>query len=296
MRSLRFYINILKPYDLLFMLVWISTPLLTYMRIVLNHIPVIHIFAGAIIPIIFIILAILSADHFKVTIKWSDILLYGVIFSVFILHYAIFPNNKPYIKEYFPDFFIYTLPLYFIGVSMKGITRILPHLEILSYIAVISYFIFRSIVSVDGSLQVEGGDMVGAYSMLPFVSYIVWRICERRIGGGLKVLSIFIGLFIFMFLGNRGSMLCYGIFIFSYLIFIKKIYKKTWLLIALSLVLGGVYVFFNEILLFLTYIADNIGFSKRILEQINEDAIFDSSGRNELIKIVSDAMLQHPLV
>lgn len=293
MRQLRKYIYDVRPLDLLILLIWISNPLLIYTKIVLSHIPIIHTFAEYLIPVLYASLIILSASMLIKRIRLNDLIFFVLVFIVFLLHFVCYPNNI-YMKEYFPEFLVSTLPMYFIGVSMKDIKKIFPHMEFFSYVAVICYFIFRKITSTDGDLNVSGGDMSGAYALLPFISFITWRIFEQN-RKYLRVIVPIICLFIFLLLGNRGSMLCYIIFIILYLCLVKKVYKRYSIIAGIILILIAIIVFFNEIIIATALLSEEFGFSSRIIEKIIEGGMLDSSGRDSLIKTSLTAIAQQPL-
>lgn len=294
MRLIRKYTYDIQPLDLLILLFWISNPLLIYTKIVISHIPVIHIFTESFIPFLYIGLIILSTAELVQRIRLCDIIFYLFVSVVFLLHFVFYPNNSIYMKEYFPKFFMSTLPVYFIGISMKDIKKLFPHMEIFSYVAIVCYFIFRKITSTDGDLSVAGGDMSGAYSLLPFISFVTWRIFERN-SGFLKVIVPIISLVIFLLLGNRGSMLCYILFTILYLFLMKKVYKKYSVVIGIVLILGAFIAYFNEIIIATALLSEELGFSSRLFEKFIEGEFLDSSGRDSLIKTSLKAIAQQPI-
>lgn len=289
------YIKTFRPFDLIIILVWISNPLITYAKIVMSHMPILHQFVDVIMPIIYISLIILSLGFLKTTIHFVDIMIYMLVAAIYLLHYICFPQNQAYLQQYLFSFFITVLPVYFVGVSMHDIIKIKPVLEVLSYIAILCYFIFRTIIAVEGDRSVAGGDMFGAYSLLPFLLFTTWCNFERYFNV-LKLITLFSSLFVLLLLGNRGSMLCYIIFVALYFLSNSGRTIKSWMWLIGIVCMIIFLLFFNEIVLSLAYITEQLGFSLRIFEKIMDGEILDSSGRDALLSTAADAIFQKPFL
>ena len=294
MKNLGLRIVNIKPSDLIIMLVWISNPLLDYFKIVLRHLPILSSVADMVVPLMFCSLIFMSAFFIKKVIHVTDILFYVTWAVIWMVHYICFPQNTTYMQECFSIFFCTVLPLYFVGVSMVNIKKILPYLEYLSYFTIVCYFIFKNIAVTDEQIIATGGDMVGAYALLPHLLLITWRALNRK--QICRILIPIASFFILVMLGNRGSLLSYIFFIFVYFVLIKKIYKRLPVVILSIGLLLGIATLSDKILLFITIIITNMGYSTRILDKIQDNELLDSSGRDLIAERILSAIEEQPFV
>ena len=294
MRQLKKLFNIISPPDLIIMLVWISNPLLDYAQIVFNHLPIINSFSDAIIPFIFTLVVFGSLNFYRRVIQVNDILFYIVCALICGFSYVCYPQNATYMEVYFPDFLYSVLLVYFVGVSMVRIKKIFPHLELLSYITVICFFIFKNFVTTDGETVSAGGDMSGAYAILPHLMFISWRAIIRK--GWSRILVPLVSVGILLILGNRGSLLCYIIFIIVYFLILEKKYKQPIFCIISAVLLVVTMCFSETIMMMAYYFVDSIGYSTRIFDKMLEDELLDSSGRNEIADMLINSIAERPFL
>lgn len=289
----------LSPIDILFFSLLVNGTLLAYLNAALSRLPFISSLSTIVEPavIIVITLVVLSIPSFLKVLTIGDYMFYIVCLCVFFLHYILFVNNQIYLDDLWGKFNLYVLPCYFIGrtIDYEKNANIITLLSILSLLAY-SYLHFIYSSNVDKTEQIASGDMAAAFTVLPFIILIILDAFNTK-----RVISICLsiyGVFLLLSFGNRGSLL-YTLIYVAILGFKKmrsmSLSQKWFILCIFGLLSSFVYVFYDIIFIYLYTILEQGGMSLRILDKVVEEEIGDSSGRDELTKIVFASLSDNPL-
>lgn len=282
-----------KPFDFLVYLIWASSILLDYFRAVLLRIAPAST-ADLIITLLFVFLTILSIKTIIKRIKRSDCALY-LIPAIFFGMSILLVSNNEYLSKYADVFLLRCLPLIIVGIAIDFKT-IKNELYIISIISIYAYLVYRFLFGggMDLSNDWYQEEMVSAYNILPHLLLIILFLFEKP--SVINITTALIGSVLLFSLGSRGPAFALLLFIFAYLLFIKKWKKpiKSKLVIVFSVVF--ILLLSKPILELLKYISEKNGMSVRIFTRLAEGSIFDSSGRDELQDIVKDAIFKKPFV
>ena len=226
--------------------------------------------------------------------KVKAIGIYGISISVFLLHYAIFPENRVYIMGLVFPFFFMSLPAFVYALSLRDF-------EVFKIVMKKSGYVVFSVGLLIGILVLTGRSSVGAYSMslsyymlLPTILFLD----ELMDKFSFKMLILIgLSLLIILSLGARGPLL--GIAVFSILKFIRPNSKRTYkrALVHFSLVSAGVIgvIFLEKIIMSLYNFLQGLGINSRTLVLLLREDIH-LSGRDRIYNIVLEEILERPLL
>ncbi|MBE6336799.1 MAG: O-antigen ligase family protein [Lentimicrobiaceae bacterium] len=180
----------------------------------------------------------------------------------------------------------HVLPYFFVG-RLLNYDRINKIAIIFGYISIIIFLFIRFVLHTNDDFNYVGGDMGGAYLILPSIILITLNAYETK-----KIIHISVAIcgiiFLFM-LGNRGSIL-YEI-TFIVLILLKNI-KNTNAISKIFIVMLLVFLIsqFDVIISRFEHIIEQYGFSTRIVDFLSDDNITDDSGRLYLWNNIFDSL------
>lgn len=219
---------------------------------------------------------------------------YGIAVFVFLLHYAIFPENRVFLLGLLFPFFFMSLPAFIYTLSLKDLSVFKAIMKKLSYIV----FIFGLLI---GILVFLGRTSVGAYSMslsyymlLPTILFLD----ELMDKFSLKLLVLAgVSLLIILALGSRGAILC--VLVFAFLKFIRPNSKRTYkrALGHFSILGAGVValIFLENILISLYTFLQGFGINSRTLILLLRENIY-LSGRDRIYENVLSEILGNPIL
>lgn len=178
--------------------------IIEYAYLIIHRIPVIGEFSGLIIQVAITLLFFLTISQIIKRLTISDYMFYVISVTIILLQYTFLLNNTTYLDELITKIIFNILPYYFIGrlfnynTSKKTIT-------IFAYISISIFYFIRFILHSNQDFDYAGGDMGGAYTILPLILIITLNAYETR--SIISICTSILGFILLFFLGNRGSML-----------------------------------------------------------------------------------------
>lgn len=254
--------------------------------------------------LVYIVFVIGSLSYFSSKIKPVD---WGLV-VLFLLLFFFAPGVKfvPRIEyEMYTRNFLWALPFYLVGVSLDfGKVKKLFHILALIDIVVSSYYnlVFINAADYSGSIEFAQDNMHASYGFVLPVIYMIWYTFEnfriKSIMSWVDTASVLLGVFSMAMLGTRGSIICVFIFLVLYL-FLFKLKKHKILYGILFFVIGCVvFVFANNIFMFLGDLAIDLGFSDRIfISFLSEENLLEegSSGRDAFYPVLFAVLGKSPI-
>lgn len=280
---------------ILLLLFWGRDHLLSYAKTVLLKLPFVYLIADYIIPFIIVICIFIALPYMAKAISYKDILFVLSIAIVYCLNLLIHRETHDYLLELSLTFWTTIFPIYFIGLRMDAEDS-LPMLYKVSmlniWMLMLVTFLFGTPMSEERSLY--QGAMGRAYNLLPNVMLVciyafdkpnVWNISTFAVS------SVYL-----LTCGTRGAMLCLFVFIILFVLFQKPIRKNKALYCVILSLMILILVFYQEILLGMKLLAEEIGMSQRTINKLLSGAFLTSNGRNVLQAKVIEGILDNPVL
>lgn len=282
----------ITPFRSLIILIWCSTPILYYFSILAGKYSFAGIKGDVLIPIVFVLLIFKSRNEILKRIKGVDIIVYIFAVIYLVLSMAFFPQNGEYIGKGLGNLIFSLFPYYFAGLLID-IHKFKNTFFLLSVLSIFSHFLFHFWYTPQkGPSTHLTEDIVGAYNILLHVIYLTWYAFSNK-----KILSIILAVFAALFLlsmGNRGSILCYIIFIFLNLSFNKNSTYKTWRKMFLVLLGTCFILFYDKLASYFSEIFFNLGMSNRVFDLMLSNEFLLSAGRDDIRTTLLGAVGQGP--
>lgn len=220
--------------------------------------------------------------------------IYFIAVFIFLLHYAIFPENRQHVTSLLFPFFFVSLPALLYTLSIRDFQVFKKIMGKAAYIVfVVGLFL--------GLLIFSGRASIGTYSMV--LSYymllpIVMFLDELLDKFSIQILVFTIlSLLIILALGSRGAILC--IVIFLLLKFIKPNSKRTYKRVIGHFSLLGIgliaLIFLEQIMRALYDFLLQFGITSRTLILFLQDGVH-LSGRDRIYEKVMAEILQSPII
>lgn len=288
----KYNIKSLRPIDILLLLLLFNY-LKGYFFITLSRIPHLGIISYIAELTLIVTLILLSLPKFINELNIKDFMFFTTCLFIYLIHYLFFLNNQAYLDELFFEFIFFTLPYYFVGriIDYKKLSNLIT---VLSIASIVCFSIIRFIINANEDHEWTGGDMHSAYIMLPYVIFTILNAFKTK-----KIISICFGIYsitLLISLGNRGSILYAIIYIaIMVLLTIRFSKRKIIFLIFLGFFALLLYIYYDLIFAGLYVFLESKGLSIRILDKINENEFYDSSGRDYLISTVLNHLVQNPI-
>lgn len=222
------------------------------------------------------------------------IAIYFLGIFIFLLHYFVFPENRPYIVTLVFPFFSMCLPAFIYSISIRDFQVFKLVMKQTSYIVfctglLIGVLVFTGITSV-GSYSMA----LSYYMLLPTIIFID-ELMDRF---SFKMLVFTaLSLLIILSLGSRGAMLC--IVVFGSLKFIrpnsKRTYKRVIGNVSLVSIAVITLVFLEQIMMSLYNFLFKFGINSRTLILFFRTGV-DLSGRDYIYENVIAEILKNPIL
>ena len=220
--------------------------------------------------------------------------IYFFAIFIFLLHYAIFTENRPYIDSLLFPFFFMCLPAFIYSMSVSDLKIFKDVMRKASYIV----FCFGVLL---GGLVFVGRISIGAYSMtlsyymlLPTVMFLDELM--DKFSAKMLVFAI-LSLLTILALGARGPILC--IVVFGLLKFIRPNSKRTYKRVIgqLSLLSIGlvILVFLEKIMMSLYDFLLKFGINSRSLVLFFQDGVH-LSGRDRIYETIIKEIIDNPII
>lgn len=271
---------VIQPYNAVFLIAW-GVMLLGYWRGINNHLPVLGNMTDELEIFIVILPILLSLPTFLKRIKPEDHLFVIVCLLLYTLNFFFFPQNFDALAKRWLNFSIFTVPYYYIGVTLD-IKKFIKAFYIVSITAVIvcafyELFYLQS-SSYVGDVDSSEYNMDLAYNMLPHVLMVSWQALKNMRLWRFAIMLL--GLMLMLSFGTRGPVVCAIMFIAFYLLFIRHSkYQKTMRVVIIAISIFAI-SFLEQFMLFMQVFTYQIGMSTRIFDKYFEGDLAQSSGRD----------------
>lgn len=284
-------------YRILVALLWTQFTILSFVKALIARMPLIGSLSEIFVPVCIILATMASLPWFLRRVKGSDVLFYWIYVLVALVSMGFFTQNRVFIQEEWYSILITAVPAYFIGVSFsfRSCSR---DLFWCSAVGVFCVFFYRLYLINSGAI-LEADDMDAAYKLLPSVMYLICyaSIKKQKLYWAIAIVSLPI-LFIF---GTRGPIICVLVY-FMVLVVIDVMrtrnIKKFILFFIILLIVLAVVVnesVFLRIISIASGIFERAGFSTRIFEFFLAGNMWESKGREYLIKSAMAAIMENPI-
>lgn len=296
--GIKFNISSITPkfmFRLMVMVFWMQNTFFYFAIELMERIPIIGQFATITLPVIYTLLTITSSSYILKRIHKEDILLYFAVSLIILFTLSAYPDSSEYIFPQLGRIF-QAVSVFYIGVvfDYNESKRDLFWCSIFSIMTVLAYQLY---VLSTGRVLTED-NMNTAYNTLPSVMYLIfWAFCNEKLKFWIIALG---GVLLFFIFGTRGPLVALLVYlsvcVVYYIIKLENDLLKVFLIIIL-----GAFVFYisspSRILSWAASMSEwfgQIGFSTRIFDLIIEEEITNSSGRDNLIDLVINAIADRP--
>lgn len=275
-------------FNILVYVVWGHT-LLSFVRPVLNMLPVIRNFTGFLIPLFVILPLFFSLPYFLKKLKIFDYLFYAIILLIYFLNFLLYPENTEWLIDRAYSFLCLVLPLYFIG-RLINFENVEKGLVTISYL-VIYIFALYYLFYVGGVSKADSGadyNMNASYNLLPHVLLVLWQTMKRF--SRFNIITALLGIMMIFSFGTRGPLVCSISFILIYVLFIGKFRHQILLKTMIASIGVLLLMFLNPIMLGIQYLLTSIGMSTRITDFYFESSLDVSVGRDNIQDTLQDLL------
>lgn len=264
-------------FNILVYVVWGQT-LLSFVRPVLNMLPIIRNFTEFLIPLFVIVPLLFSLPYFLKNLKIFDYLFYIIIVLIYVLNFGFYPENTEFLMDRIYPFFCLTLPVYFIG-RLTNLEQVEKGLTTISYLVIYIFALYYLFYV--GGVSNEDSDMEynmsASYHILPHALLVLWQTMKRF--SVFNIITSLLGILMILSFGTRGPLVCSISFVVIYVLFIAK-FRHQILLKTIIAFIGVLFLMFlNPIMLGIQYLLMSIGMSTRITDFYFESSLDKSLGR-----------------
>jgi hypothetical protein len=270
-------------------IIW-GAVLYTFLRGIINHLPILKDYTDEIIFIIFFVPILSSLPALIHKYCFFDYLFFVLLIAYYFASYIFFPDNAEKLTENILICIFLVFPYYFYG-RVIDIDRSFDIFVLLS--AVCIYLnIFYYIVYAPANKVIDEGtasdNMYASYLLMPHVVMMLWGTLDRfRIW---KAFTFILGVMLMLSFGTRGPLVCIGffgiIFFFFYMKFKGAIYVKLGIVGLIIIVLINL----RDIIYFLAKTFTGLSLSTRILDKIITGDLGNDSYRGALRDILYSAL------
>ena len=264
-------------FNILIYVVW-GQVLLSFVRPVLNMLPIIRNFTEFLIPLFVIVPLLFSLPYFLKNLKIFDYLFYIIIVFIYVLNFGFYPENTEFLIDRIYPVFCLTLPVYFIG-RLTTLEQVEKGLATISYLVIYIYalyylFYIGGVSNADSDVDYN---MSASYHILPHVLLVLWQTMKRF--SAFNIITSLLGILMILSFGTRGPLVCSISFVVIYVLFIAK-FRHQILLKTIIAFIGVLFLMFlNPIMLGIQYLLMSIGMSTRITDFYFESSLDKSLGR-----------------
>lgn len=301
--KLNFTISGKQVFTALICVLWSYKALIRYFQSLIMHIPVLGELAYVAFPfILFSILILGSFGYIAKRLKGLDLLFYTVILIVSLVTIMIGSRTNEKFNDYALGFLTYVVPMYFIGIAagklLHNDDKILSLLEKISIVSVLLNVFYYASIGLSFQAEWMSSQYI-PYMLLPHISLITLSIFrEFKL---YKIATLLLGLVFMIFLGNRGSIVCYLVLLL--VVIMHKANNASYKAkLGIAACLGGliIVILFTDVYdaftLFLLSKAQELGMSTRVVLFLRRDfevVSFDSN-RLGLQEQLFDAINERP--
>lgn len=264
--------------------------LYTFLRGVINHLPVLKDFTDELIFIIFLVPILSSLPALIHKFCWADYLFYILLVTLYFSSYIFFPENAEHLTEHALPCVFLVFPYYFYG-RIVDIDRSSDIFALLSAICI--YFnLFYYIIYAPSNKVIDevtaSDNMYASYLLMPHVVMMLWGTLDKfKLW---KALSFFLGVMLTLSFGTRGPLVCIGFFGIVYFFFYMKFKGAIYVKLGIIGLIIVVLVSLRDIVYFLAKTFTGLSLSTRILDKIISGDLGNDSQRGALRDILYSAL------
>lgn len=282
-------------YKLLLILFWGQNFLCSYVRAVFLRLPLISLFADAIIPALSLLCFLVALPYIKERIAGSDLLFFLIAALVYCVNLLIYPETREYLLEIAPKFWLSVFPLFFLGLRLDPE----EDLSLLYYVSLINIWLHFVYVLVFGEgfsqeQSLYAGSMGRAYMVLPQLQVIFIFVIRKT--NFMNLLTMVLGSVYLFTCGTRGAIVCLFVFIFLCVAAYDFNKKKLLLYIFTAMAMLMILLFYDAILIWMRTVAIGMGMSERIFNYLQSGQFFISNSRNLLAENIVKAIVEKPVL
>ena len=267
--------------NILVCVVW-GNMLLTYLRGIINHIPILGDYTDFMIVLAVILPIVLAIPNLLSKYTVFDFLFCIFMIFAFFFNYAIHPENSTYLNKNIYDCLCIAMPLYFIGaiIDINKYFRILTYVSIICICMCLFYFLHYAQAAKKISEVANDDNMYVAYQALPHVTLLLWN-CLRKFNL-VYIVTTILGILFLLSCGTRGPLACLGFFGLCYFLFFMNFRHAIIIKIGILSLVSILVMYLQEIISYLTYTFSGFKLSTRILDKIISGELGNDSGRLSL--------------
>lgn len=273
-------------------IVW-GNMLLGYSRGIINHLPFLNQYTDEAIISIVIIPLFLSIPALINKFTLFDYIFFAFLVAVYLLNYAIHPENTEYLNKNAYNCLCLATPMYFWGriVDINKYYKIFTIISMICIAMSVFYFMHYAQTTKNISEVASDDNMYTAYMVLPHEALLLWN-SLRKFNITYIVFTV-IGVMFLLSCGTRGPLACLSFFGTVYFIFFMN-FKYAFILKGIILSIAGfLLMFIHEIIGYLAFLFTGMNLSTRILEKFISGELGNDSGRstikNVLYKILDNS-------
>lgn len=213
---------------------------------------------------------------------------------IFLLHYAIFTENRKYIIDLLFTFLFMCLPAFVYAYSIQDLSILKEAMKKTSFIVFVVGLIIGLLVF-SGRLSVGDYSMTLSYYMLMPAIVFLDQLSEKFSINNLILFTM--DMMIILSLGSRGPVLCLIVFLFFKLFnpHYKRTYKNTIIRLGLFVIAILVFIFLDNIFEYLYYTFLKYGINSRNLKLfLSKD--LHLSGRDAIYEITLAEITNSPIL
>lgn len=276
-----------------FSLFWTKKIVLSYVRVILMHVPVIWGYTDAIITAAVYISFFMALPTFFSRVYVRELALFMWILLVYVAYFGLFRSTRAYFMRYSRVVVLQVLPCLLLGSCLYYVDnrRLIQWIYKLSLITVIAFCIYTIFFRVWSDKALRGGDMHSAYLFVPHVCLTYGYVLNKP--RPLNIITFAAGSVMLLFLGTRGTLVCLGVYVIVTTLCSKRLKRPR--LFLLCGILAMLILFAFGVLDFLYELAENLNLSVRIFKKIEEGQVATSSGRDNITGQIWGQVLGSPV-
>ena len=265
-------------FNILVYVVW-GRVLVSFVRPVLNMLPVIRNFTDFLMPLFVIVPLLFSLPYILKNLKIFDYLFYIITIFIYFLNFTFYPENTEFLMNRAYSFLCLVLPVYFVGrlINIEHVEKSLATISKLCVYVLALYYLFYigEVSNVDPDTD---HNMVASYNILPHVLLVFWQTMKRF--SIFSIVTALLGILMIFSFGTRGPLVCTISFILIYVLFICK-FRYPIIFKTIIVSIGVLFLtFLNPLVLGIQYLLTSIGMSTRITDFYLESRLDDPTGRD----------------
>lgn len=293
----------IRKEDYLPLLILFQNNLILYMSIFFYSIPITSWLRYSLFPIlvVFSLLVYLVTTSGKISIDKKSVIYFLVVTTILISNSLMFPDNRELIQENLGSLLWCLYGGFFLGLFVfEYITRENDRnwkdLYVICLITLVICIVYTYLTSTTGAVDryvQDKSDMSTAYHVLPVAMVICWKgIKSPKVS---TIIPLIVSIIFVFGLGTRGALIWLLVFVIFSLI-LKNVYQKKfskWLILAILMLV--LFLFYDDILLWMSTMLKSMGYSIRIFDTINSGGLFISDSRDIItdnaIKLIQENAL-----